>query len=211
MKLLITRSVFWVLAVAGMTACAAGPAETDDESHVTAQTPTAQPVGQSLGNIEYQTYLLANELFASLKPAQHLRYAVAGFVPVTSLQYDSQSQSPLMLLGHQLEQGLMTEATKRGFTTQEFKLSNDIVIGQHSDRVLSRNIQNLSAPERIDFYITGTLVHQQGGAVVNARVIEARTKDVVAAATRFFPSGLFWDEEQVTTRQGRLYRMQDKG
>lgn len=211
MKLLIIRRFSLAIALAGMTACASGPDTPDNASQATAETPSPQPVGQSLGNIEYQTYLLANELFASLKPAQHLRYAVAGFVPVTSLQYEGQQQSPLMLLGHQLEQGLMTEATKRGFTTQEFKLSNDIVIGQDSDRVLSRNIANLSAPERIDFYITGTLVHQQGGAVVNARVIEARTKDVVGAATRFFPSGLFWDEEQVTTRQGRLYRMQDKG
>ena len=55
------------------------------------------------------------------------------------------------------------------------------------------------------------MIRQQSGAMVNARVINARTKDVVAAATRFFPEGLFWDEEKVTTRNGRLYRNEDKG
>ena len=168
------------------------------------------PVNQ-LGNSEYQTYLLANELFASARPARHARYAVTGFVPVGSMEFDGEEQRPLMMLGHQLEQGLITEATNRGFTAQEFKLTNDIIISDDSDRVLSRHIEQLSGLDRVDFYITGTLVHQQDGAMVNARIIDARTKDIVAAATRFFPAGLFWEQEQVTTRNGRLYRTEDKG
>ncbi|WP_018982107.1 FlgO family outer membrane protein [Salinimonas chungwhensis] len=206
-----SRFLFTCLFFGVLSGCSQWSVAPQQAAPVQAQISASQPVGQSLGNIEYQTYLLANELFADVRPARHLRYAVAGFVPVSSLKFDASQQSPLMLLGHQLEQGLITEATKRGYTTQEFKLTNDIVIGQQSDRVLSRNIEQLSAPERVDFYITGTLVHQQGGAVVNARVIEARTKDVVAAATRFFPAGLFWDTEQVTTREGRLYRIETKG
>lgn len=105
-----------------------------------------------------------------------------------------------------MEQGMMTEATKRGFTAQEFKLSNDIIVNDESDRILTRNIDQLSDIERVDFYITGTLVYQQSGAIVNARIVNARNKDVVAAATRFFPAELFWEEERVTSRNGRLYR-----
>ena len=47
--------------------------------------------------------------------------------------------------------------------------------------------------------------------MVNARIINARTRDIVAAATRFFPAELFWQQEQVTTRNGRLYRTENKG
>lgn len=159
-----------------------------------------------LGNVEYYTYLLANELFADVGPANQSRYAVVGFVPADSLKYDAHHQHPLMLLGHQLEQGLVTEATKRGFSTQEFKLSNDIIVNDESDRVLTRNIEQLSNIERVDFYITGTMVNQESGAIVNARIISARTKNVVAAATRFFPAELFWQQEKVTTRNGKLYR-----
>lgn len=160
----------------------------------------------ALGNAEYHTYLLANELFAGLAPTRQARYAVVGFVPVDTMKYNKHDQHPLMMLGHQLEQGMMTEATKRGFTAQEFKLSNDIIVNDESDRILTRNIDQLSDIERVDFYITGTLVYQQSGAIVNARIVNARNKDVVAAATRFFPAELFWEEERVTSRNGRLYR-----
>ena len=160
----------------------------------------------ALGNVEYQTYMLANELFADVSPARQSRYAVVGFVPADTMKYSAEHQHPLMLLGHQLEQGMITEATKRGFSTQEFKLSNDIIVSDESDRVLTRDIDQLSNIERVDFYITGTMVYQESGAVVNARIINARNKNIVAAATRFFPAELFWREEQVTTRNGKLYR-----
>ncbi|CAA0364884.1 conserved hypothetical protein [Alteromonas infernus] len=160
----------------------------------------------ALGNVEYHTYMLANELFADVGPARQSRYAVVGFVPADTMKYSADHQHPLMLLGHQLEQGIITEATKRGFSTQEFKLSNDIIVSNESDRVLTRNIDQLSNIERVDFYITGTMVYQESGAVVNARIINARNKNIVAAATRFFPAELFWREGQVTTRNGKLYR-----
>ena len=160
----------------------------------------------ALGNVELHTYELANELFATIRPNRQSRYAVVGFVPVDTMMYSEKQQHPLMLLGHQLEQGMMTEASRRGIVTQEFKLSNDIMINDLSDRVLTRDVEKLGGLESIDFYITGTLVYQQEGAIVNARIVNARNKDVVAAATRFFPAELFWQREQVTTRDGRIYR-----
>lgn len=173
--------------------------------------PTAESNGvnsasTALGNVELHTFQLANELFSNLNVSRQSRYAVVGFVPVDTMLYSEKHQHPLMLLGHQLEQGMMTEASRRGIVTQEFKLSNDIMINDLSDRVLTRDIDKLSGLESVDFYITGTLVYQQEGAIVNARVVNARNKDVVAAATRFFPAELFWQREQVTTRDGRIYR-----
>ncbi len=193
-----------IFSVLLMTGCASEPAMQDIAQ------ADAVPV-PPLGNVEYHTYVLANELFANLRPSRQARYAVTGFVPADTMRYNHNHQHPLMMLGHQLEQGMITEATKRGYTTQEFKLTNDIIMSEDSDRVLSRNIEQLSDIERVDYYITGTLVMQQAGAVVNARVINARNKDIVAAATRFFPAELFWEEEKVTDRQGRLYRTADKG
>lgn len=163
-----------------------------------------------LGNVEYYTYVLANELFDGVEPDGQALYAVAGFVPADTMVHNGKDQHPLMMLGHQLEQGLITEATKRGFTTQEFKVTNDILIGEDNDRVLSRDIDQLPNIARVDYYVTGTLVYQQSGAMVNARIINVRNKQVVAAATRFFPDALFWENEQVTSRNGRLYRTEGK-
>ncbi len=195
------RFCFSLTLVGGLLTGCATPV---DEKSELAQTNSASI--NALGNVEYYTYLLANELFADAGPSRQARYAVVGFVPVDTMKYASDQQHPLMLLGHQLEQGMITEATKRGFSTQEFKLSDDIIIGEESDRILTRDIERLSNVERVDYYITGTLVYQESGAVVNARIINARNKDIVAAATRFFPVDLFWQEERVTSRNGKLYR-----
>lgn len=163
-----------------------------------------------LGNIEYHTSMLADELFANFKHSKkrgQYRFAIAGFVPVVDMQHDPKAQSPLMLLGHQLEQGLMTEASRRGFIPQDYKITNDIIINETSDRVMSRNPDDLYQHNLgIDFYVSGTITEQQNGAIVNARVIHVKTKDVVAAATKFFPAELFWTKEKVTTRGGMIYR-----
>lgn len=171
---------------------------------------TPRPVVDELGNIELHTYELAQELFenfeAKYDSAHNYSYVVATFVPVAQLQYQPNQQHPLMLLGHQLEQGMITEASRRGYIPQDFKVTNDIIIEKHADRVLSRNVDDLSASRRVDFYISGTVVEQASGAIVNARIIQVDNKAVVAAATKFFPENLFWREQKVTTRNGMLYR-----
>lgn len=160
----------------------------------------------NLGNSELYTFRLAEELFANLQADRQYRYAVAGFVPVTNMQSDLSEQGPLMLLGHQLEQGLITEAVRRGYVAQDFKATNAIIMTEDSDRALSRDLNHLSSLQNIDYYLTGTITPQQNGAMVNARVINVRNKDVVAAATSFFPADLFWQKEQVSLRNGQLYR-----
>jgi len=198
---LIAKALAYTALLLGLLS---GCSSSDEPKSQFAQTDASNV--SALGNVEYHTYMLANELFADVGSARQSRYAVVGFVPADTMKYSAGHQHPLMLLGHQLEQGMITEATKRGFSTQEFKLSNDIIVSNESDRVLTRDIDQLSNIERVDFYITGTMVYQESGAVVNARIINARNKDIVAAATRFFPAELFWREEQVTTRNGKLYR-----
>ena len=198
---LIAKALAYTALLLGLLS---GCSSSDEPKSQFAQTDASDV--SALGNVEYHTYMLANELFADVGSARQSRYAVVGFVPADTMKYSAGHQHPLMLLGHQLEQGMITEATKRGFSTQEFKLSNDIIVSNESDRVLTRDIDQLSNIERVDFYITGTMVYQESGAVVNARIINARNKDIVAAATRFFPAELFWREEQVTTRNGKLYR-----
>lgn len=165
----------------------------------------ADKAGQ-LGNVEWHTAELAKELFIRRPANLQYRYAVAGFVPVVSQRYAPEQQHPLMLLGHQLEEGMITEAARRGLVAREFKLTKDIIVSDSADRVLSRDLAHLDSQLNVDFYITGTITEQQGGAMVNARIIDVYTRDIVAAATRFFPDDLFWETERVTTRGNKLYR-----
>lgn len=202
----VTFCVLTLLVTLGVSGCAGLPS-LDLVSKNKKQKPE-QP--KLLGNAELYTAQLAQELFTNMTTERQYRYAVAGFVPVLSMQYDSQQQGPLMLLGHQLEQGLLTEVVRRGFIAQEYKATNSIVMSSDSEKVLSRDISQLSPTQTIDYYITGTITEQEGGAMVNARVINVRNKDVIAAATKFFPSELFWQTEKMTLRNGMLYRRSDK-
>ena len=170
------------------------------------ETPYNSKRSSDLGNVELYTYELAQELFFNMTPDRQYRYAVTGFVPVTTLKAAVEEQSPIMLLGHQLEQGLTTETVRRGYIAQDYKSTNSIIMEAQSERSLSRNLDHLTGTQNIDFFITGTITEQESGAIVNARIINARTKDVIAAATKFFPSELFWQTESVTTRNGMLYR-----
>ena len=193
-----------ILLILCMLAACSSP---DIGKNNTAYTGARGPV-PALGNMEFYTHRLATELFAQTRPANQSRYAVVGFVPLPEQEYQENNHHPLQLLGHQLKEGLITEATKRGYATQEFLLSDDIRVTEQSDSVLTRDVDRIGALRRVDFFITGTVIDQEQGALVNARIVHAQTKEVVAAATSFFPAQLFWQEERVSVRNGRLIRTQ---
>ncbi len=176
------------------------------------QTNQPEPQGpvtvSALGNVEWHTSQLADELLANLQPDRSSRIAVATFVPVKRLAGDQQ-QHALMILGHQLEQGMLTEVSRRGWIAQDYKVTGDIVLTPDSEQMFSRDPDTLGDWQAAEYFLSGTIVEQQAGAIVNARLIHARSKDVVAAATKFFPAELFWTHEKVTLRDGKLYRTQE--
>lgn len=166
---------------------------------------------QTNQRIDFHTAQMAQQLFDTFRygnlPKEQFRFAVATFVPVETMRANSMSQGPLRLLGHQLEQGLMTEFAMRGYIAQDFKATNNIIIDEKSDRVFSRDVDELYKHHHdIDFYVSGTLTESEKGVMANVRIIHVDSKDVVAAATRFIPDNVFWEAEKVTTRGGMIYR-----
>lgn len=200
-----TKQYFIGALVTALFATVGGCANTPEPEY-TQQTVESELAVPALGNIEYHTSLLADELFARVRADRDFRYAVVNFVPVDSLKFDDDHQHPLMLLGHQLSEGLVTEASRRGFITQDYKITNDILITNTAEYAISRDVSRLSPLQNVDFYIAGTITTQQEGAIVNARIVHVESKDVVASATKFFPAQLFWQRERVTTRGGLIYR-----
>lgn len=204
---LILRLLGLALMLASLTACVLTPSD-----HVAELQPWQQVTEAELQTkVDYHTAQLADQLFSTFRfsnfPKEQFRFAVATFVPVEMMQTDSEQQGPLRLLGHQLEQGLMTELARRGYIAQDYKATNNLIIEEKSDRVFSRNVDDLYKNHReVDFYLSGTLTEAEQGVIANARIIHVDSKDVVAAATRFIPDNVFWQAEKVTTRGGRIYR-----
>lgn len=195
----ITRGCFLSVLVM-LSGCQLLPTEPKMAATVKAADP--------LSSLDYYSYDLARQLFHGLNPPNNMRFAVIGFVPVDSLDNEEPRQSPLYHLGHQLAESLLSEAAQRGFVITDYKVANSILMSASADRVLTRDIEQLSQLQDIDFYITGTITEREDGAVVNARIINAQHKDVVAAATSFFPANLFWTPTRVTSRGGMLLRME---
>lgn len=205
-----------LLVLVAMTAgCSAG--KQVHQSKYVKMTPSqisTQLSPDALGNVEFHTSEFADELLGTFRyraqERNQFRFAVATFVPADTLKVDAKQKHHLEQLGRQLEQGMMTELARRGYIAQDYKATNNIIIEEHADRVFSRDVDELySHHHNIDFYLSGTITETENGAVVNARIIHVETKDVVAAATRFFPAGLFWQEGKVTTRGGMIYRTSD--
>lgn len=195
------------LMVVSMTACVANQSKEPEQLEAW-QLATAEQMGKS---VDYHTSLLAEQLFDTFRygnmPKEQFRFAVATFVPVELMKTDSMQQGPLRLLGHQLEQGMMTELAKRGYIAQDYKITNNLIIEEKSDRVFSRDVDELYKHHHdVDFYLSGTLTESEEGVIANARIIRVDSKDVVAAATRFIPDDVFWEQEKVTTRGGMIYR-----
>lgn len=199
-----TRNVFIGLVLAFLLGCAGHQEEPNAQVNEKPKDPVP-----ALGNIEYYTHKLASELFAQTRPSAQSRYAIVGFVPIPEHVYHQAAHHPLHLLGHQLKEGFMTEAAKRGYLAQDFLLADDINVTTYSDSMITRNVARLDDTHPVDFIITGTVLNQEKGAVVNARMIHAQTKEIVAGATTFFPAELFWQTEQVSLRNGRLIRTQN--
>lgn len=200
-----------VMCLAWLTAACSSMPTTSNVDIPGDQKKDVQKFSKSLGNIEYHTSEFADELFGTFRfrnmNRSQYRFAVATFVPVDTLKHNSNKQHHLQILGLQLEQGMMTEVARRGYIAQDYKATNNIIVEGESDRVFSREVEALSRRhEHVDFYLSGTIAETEKGAVVNARIIDVESKDVVAAATRYFPSKLFWSGGKVTTRDGMIYR-----
>lgn len=157
--------------------------------------------------IDYYTQKLANQLFASvitLKPSNGI--AIGTFTEVDSLQLNPDTNHPLRLLGLQLEEGLMTATIRQGLKVIEYKTRKNLMLKSDQDLMLSRDIGELSQSQGIRYFLTGTLTEQENGVVVNARLIDTDNNQVVAAATDYVPSDVFWQTNKVKIKQNLIYR-----
>ncbi|MCV5976098.1 FlgO family outer membrane protein, partial [Escherichia coli] len=63
-----------------------------------------------------------------------------------------------------------------------------IQVTQQCDFALSRDWQALAQEQQIHYVLTGTMLRQGGGVLVNARVVGMQSRVVVATAQGFLPA-----------------------
>ena len=136
----------------------------------------------------------------------HKRIAIGTFLPVERLEKDLNDVSELQL-GLQVQESLQSLLVQLGFQVVEFKLTNDIYLRNDQDKVLSRSLQDLESAHQVEYYVSGTLLRQEDAYVVNAKVINVKSKQVLAAATEYIPDNALWSSTKVKMKRDKLYRV----
>lgn len=91
-------------------------------------------------------------------------------------------------LGNSMSDGMIYQMQRRGFSIIDYKNTGFIRVTEKGDFVLSRNWKELDPEQQIDYVLTGTMLRQGGGVLLNARIIGMRSRVVVASAQGFLPA-----------------------
>ncbi|QOL25940.1 hypothetical protein LP316_01080 [Thalassotalea sp. LPB0316] len=106
--------------------------------------------------------------------------AVASFVNLSDLESTN-------WLGNQLAESFMHHLQQNGLIVVDFKSTGFFRVTPEGDFVFSRNYEELSQRQIIDYVVTGTMVEQANGYIVNARMIGMMSHVVVASSQTFIP------------------------
>jgi len=120
--------------------------------------------------------MLENSAFVSHKTP----IAMASFVDLNDLESTS-------WLGNLISESFIYEFQRHGLIVIDYKTTGFFRVTQEGDFVFSRDWKELPENQIIDYVVTGTLVEQKNGFILNARMIGMVSHVVVATAQTFIP------------------------
>jgi len=190
-----------LLLVALLVGCASEPQP--------ATYPPAKPE-LSANPLQFYAHRLANGLFSTLVVTDGVHQtipsvAVASFLPVNSLTLTDVSPDELTL-ANQLSESMIAEARAFGLQVYEYRLRNHLLLQQNHEQAFSRLVDDIRADNQADTILSGTYAIKEDSIIVNVRLIDISSKQVIAAATDYIPANVFWSEQQIIKRGQYLYR-----
>jgi len=115
--------------------------------------------------------------------------AISARTPIAITSFvDLQNMDATNWLGNSVSEGFIHQFQRRGFKVVDFKTTGSIQVTQQGDFALSRDWQDLAQEQQIQYVLTGTMLRQEGGVLVNARVVGMQSRVVVATAQGFLPA-----------------------
>jgi TolB-like protein len=107
---------------------------------------------------------------------------VASFVHLDSTLQNTNS------LGIQLAESFINELQQIGLPVADHKLMGVLDVNDKGDFAFSRDMRQFYNDVNIGYVLTGTMLKNSRGLVVNARIINFKTNAVVASSSKFLPN-----------------------
>lgn len=89
-------------------------------------------------------------------------------------------------LGNQLSEHMYFQLQRLGVPVADVRLAKQIRVGPHGDFVLSRG-QYLDIEQQARYVLTGTMLRDNAGVVINARIMHLNSKALLASAQVHIP------------------------
>jgi len=129
------------------------------------------------------TEKLAMELVENMRyVSQASPIAVSSFVDLNN------NLKTTSVLGNQLAESFIHELQAFGLSVVDYKHTGEIEVASNGDFTFSRNNHELSNMANIEYVLSGTIIYNDRGAIVNARIIGRESKVVVSTANTFIPA-----------------------
>lgn len=125
---------------------------------------------------------IASQLIENV--ATDVDHAVVG---VTSFVDFNNDLSTITSFGNRIAEHFYLTLFQQGFTVADYKVRSKVSITRSGDYVFSRNVNKLDNAKTMTHVLTGTVMYQQTGLLINARIVDFDSKWVVSTASGFIP------------------------
>jgi TolB-like protein len=136
---------------------------------------------------DYASQLAMELMGNATRLTQQHTVGIASFVRLNAGLSDS------TVLGNQLSEYLITELQDFGLAIVDFKLTDGITVTPQGDFVMSRSGKRLAKSVEMDHVVTGTIIEDDRGVRVNARIVSLQNKQIVASANVYIPAFIVMD------------------
>jgi TolB-like protein len=150
------------------------------------QSATFTPPAKSL-TLELEDYV--RELVAEM--ALNMRSLdPSGAIGVTNFVFTRSDFQSTNQLGYAIADTFMMQLHQLGFETLDFKVTDYIRITPQGDFAMSRDYLELNTDTPVDYVLVGTLTDHKKGYRVHARIVDIRSKKILAVGESFIPRKL---------------------
>ena len=130
---------------------------------------------------EYVEQMATNMLESLSVPVREVTVGVTSFVEFTD------KLSSINQLGNILAESFIFELQQNGIPVVDYKVASQIHVKPDGDFIFSRNPAALNLTDTMQYVLTGTIMYNKRGLVVNARMVHFESKRVVASSKQVIP------------------------